>query len=228
MPFGGAFAQKYRGVDDISVSVIGDGVFDEGITYEIFNLAALHRLPLLIICENNKYAAHTPIEKRQAVGKLAERAPAFGIPFEKHDGNDVLLLLQTLERLVSEIRAGKGPRCIEIATYRFCGHVGPGEDEEMGYRSAEEVKQWKLRDPVLALRRQLAESVEQVQLEQLESGIDADVHSAIAAAKRAEWADFDDIVDMNWSGEYASVVEFKSRDAPTFKGSQSEALPGPF
>jgi len=128
MPFGGAFAQKYRGVDDISVSVIGDGVFDEGITYEIFNLAALHRLPLLIICENNKYAAHTPIEKRQAVGKLAERAQAFGIPFEKHDGNDVELLLQTLERIVPEIRAGKGPRCIEIATYRFCGHVGPGED----------------------------------------------------------------------------------------------------
>src|SRR4029079_9543401 len=89
MPIGGAFAQKYRGVDDISIAVMGDGVFDEGITYEIFNLAALHRLPLLIICENNKYAAHTPIDKRQAIGKLAERAAAFGIPFEKHDGNDV-------------------------------------------------------------------------------------------------------------------------------------------
>jgi pyruvate dehydrogenase E1 component alpha subunit len=228
MPFGGAFAQKYRGVDDISVSVIGDGVFDEGITYEIFNLAALHRLPLLIICENNKYAAHTPIEKRQAVGKLAERAQAFGIPFEKHDGNDVLLLLQTLERVAPEIRAGKGPRCIEIATYRFCGHVGPGEDEEMGYRSAEELRQWKMRDPVAALRRQLAESMEHAQLEQLESSIDAHVHSAIAAAKRAEWADFNDIIDMNWSGEYASVVEFKSGDVSTFAGSQSEALPGPF
>jgi pyruvate dehydrogenase E1 component alpha subunit len=182
----------------------------------------------LIICENNKYAAHTPIEKRQAVAKLAERTQAFGIPFEKHDGNDPLLLLETLERVVPEIRAGKGPRCIEIATYRFCGHVGPGEDEEMGYRSAEELNLWKLRDPVLALRRQLAESVEQLQLEQLESGIDADIHSAIAAAKRADWADFTDIVDMNWSGEYASIVEFKSGDVSTFAGSQSEALPGPF
>ena len=127
MPLGGAFAQKYRGVDDISVSIIGDGVFDEGITYEIFNLAALYRLPFLIICENNKYAAHTPIEKRQAVAKLAERAQAFGIPFEKHDGNDAALLLQVLERIVPEIRAGKGPRCIEIATYRYCGHVGPAK-----------------------------------------------------------------------------------------------------
>jgi TPP-dependent pyruvate/acetoin dehydrogenase alpha subunit len=98
----------------------------------------------------------------------------------------------------------------------------------MGYRSADELRQWKLRDPVAALRRQLAESIERAQLEQLESGIDADIHSAIAAAKRAEWADFNDIIDMNWSGEYASVVEFKSSDVSTFKGSQSEALPGPF
>jgi TPP-dependent pyruvate/acetoin dehydrogenase alpha subunit len=228
MPFGGAFAQKYRGVDDISVSIIGDGVFDEGVTYEIFNLAALHRLPLLIICENNKYAAHTPIEKRQAVGKLSERAPAFGIPFEKHDGNDVMLLLQTLERIVPEIRAGKGPRCIEVATYRFCGHVGPGEDEGMGYRSAEELKQWKRRDPVAALRRELAAGIDRNRLEQLESSIDAEVHSAIAAAKRADWANFDDIVAMNSSGEYARLLEFKSSEAPNFKGSQSEALPGPF
>src|SRR5262245_42976663 len=71
IPLGSAFAQRYRGVDDISISVIGDGVFDEGITYEVFNLAALHRLPLLIICENNKYAAHTAIERRQAVTLLA-------------------------------------------------------------------------------------------------------------------------------------------------------------
>src|SRR5262249_13242609 len=113
MPLGGAVGQKYRGVDDISGFVIGDGVFGAGSTDEIFNLAALYRLPFLIICENNKYAAHTPIEKRQAVANLAERAQAFGIPFEKHDGTDAVLLLQVLERIVPEIRAGKGPCCIE-------------------------------------------------------------------------------------------------------------------
>ena len=62
IPFGAAFAQKYRRLDDISVSIVGDGVFDEGITYEVFNLVALHHLPMLIICENNKYAAHTSID----------------------------------------------------------------------------------------------------------------------------------------------------------------------
>jgi TPP-dependent pyruvate/acetoin dehydrogenase alpha subunit len=228
MPLGGAFAQKYLGVDDISVSIIGDGVFDEGITYEVFNLAALHGLPLLIICENNNYAAHTPIGKRQAVTKLAERAQTFGIPFEKHDGNDVMLLLSTLERIVPNIRTGGGPRCIEIATYRFCGHVGPGEDEGMAYRSTEEVMTWKQRDPLAAMRRELVAEVAQDSLERLEAEINARIHAAIVAAKRAEWANFEDIMAMNWSGQYSSIVEFQETESPSFKGSQSEALPGPF
>src|SRR5215470_1313109 len=190
MPLGGAFAQKYNALDDVSVAVVGDGVFDEGITYEVFNLAALHRLPLLIICENNRYAAHTPVEKRQAVGKLAERAQTFGIPFEKHHGNDAPTLLRTLERIVPEIRAGNGPRLIEVATYRYCGHVGPGDDDGMGYRSVEEIEQWRSRDPVAAARRDLAAEIARDELERLEAETDAMIHSAIAAAKRADWADF--------------------------------------
>ena len=213
MPFGGAFAQKYRGGEDISVSVIGDGVFDEGITYEIFNLAALYRLPLLIICENNKYAAHTPIEKRQAVVQLTDRAQSFGIPFEKHDGYDAMLLLRTLERVVPEIRAGGGPRCIEIATYRYCGHVGPGEDEGMGYRTAEEIKHWKMRNPVATLRRELATDLDGGELGRLEEAIEADIRSAVAVAKRAPWPNFQEILPWNASGEYSDVVEFAASEA---------------
>src|SRR5262245_18077873 len=176
MPLGGAFAQKYRGVDDVSVSIIGDGVFDEGITYEIFNLAALYQLPLLIICENNKYAAHTAIERRQAVTLLAERAKAFGLPIDQLDGNDAELLLRTLERLVPQIRAGKGPHFIEIETYRFCGHVGPGNDEGVGYRSADEVERWRARDPVVAMRKKLVGAIQATELDQLERGVDDEVH----------------------------------------------------
>lgn len=229
IPFGAAFSQKYRGADDISVSVIGDGVFDEGVTYEIFNLAALHRLPLLIICENNKYAAHTPLERRQAVTLLAERAAVFGLPIVKLDGNDPVLLLHTLERLVPNIRAGTGPHFIEIETYRFCGHVGPGTDEEMGYRPADEVERWKSRDPVLRMRRELAATESRDELAPLERQIEADIHAAIAAAKRADFADMRGILAHNWSGEYASVVDrFTSGAKPVFHGGQSEARPGPF
>src|SRR5262249_57615460 len=109
--------EEYRRVEDSSVCVMGEGVFDEGITYEVFNLVALHHLPMLIICENNKYAAHTSIERRQALPKFAERARVFGLPSEQLDGNDCELLLRTLERVVPAIRAGKGPHSIEIQTY---------------------------------------------------------------------------------------------------------------
>src|SRR5262249_851975 len=139
IPLGAAFSQKYRRLSDISVSVIGDGVFDEGITYEVFNLAALHRLPMLIICENNRYAAHTALEQRQANPLLAEHAEVFGLPIARLDGNDCELLYETLSRIVPEIRSGKGPCFIEIETYRHCGHVGPGDDSGLGYRSADEI-----------------------------------------------------------------------------------------
>src|SRR5262249_5466949 len=136
IPFGAAFAQKYRRLDDISVSVIGDGVFDQGITYQAFNLVALHHLPMLIICATHKYDAHASIDGGQGPRKLGERARVFGLPSEQLDGNDCELLLRTLERVVPAIRAGKGPHFIEIETYRYCGHVGPGDDEGMGYRDA--------------------------------------------------------------------------------------------
>jgi pyruvate dehydrogenase E1 component alpha subunit len=139
-----------------------------------------------------------------------------------------MLLLRTLERIVPNIRTGSGPRCIEIATYRFCGHVGPGEDEAMAYRSTEEVMMWKQRDPVAAMRRELVAEVARDSLERLESEINGQIHAAIVAAKRAEWANFEDIMAMNWSGQYSSIVEFQKTESPTFKGSQSEALPGPF
>jgi TPP-dependent pyruvate/acetoin dehydrogenase alpha subunit len=229
IPLGAAFAQRYRGVDDISVSVVGDGVFDEGITYEVFNLAALHRVPLLIICENNRYAAHTPIERRLARPVLAERAQVFGVPAEKLDGNDPELLLRALERLIPDVRSGRGPHFLEIETYRFCGHVGPGDDDGLGYRSRQEIDRWRARDPVVALRGLLASTMDRDELEALEAAIDAEIDGAVVAAKRADFADFAAILGSNWSGEYAPVVErFVHSATLAFEGGQPEARLGPF
>lgn len=229
VPIGSAFAQKYRRVDDISVSVMGDGSFDEGITYETFNLAALHKLPLLVICENNNYAAHTSVEKRMAVPKLSERAESFGLPAVRLDGNDAVLLLETLQRVVPEIRAGSGPRFIEIETYRHCAHVGPQSDDSLQYRPAEELERWKARDPVHMLRARLAKAGGESDLKRLEAEAEAQVHAAIAAAKRAPFPDFKAMLASNWSGEYAAVADrFIADTAASFEGRQSEARPGPF
>lgn len=228
IPLGAAFSQKYRRVNDISVSVIGDGVFDEGVTYEIFNLAALHRLPLLIICENNKYAAHTAIDRRQAVPVLTERAKSFGLPVVKLDGNDCELLLEALQRIIPEIRAGSGPSFIEIETYRLCGHVGPGDDAEIGYRTLDELEYWKTRDPVETMRARLADIADRAELEQLERRLEASVCAAIDAAKGAPFADIEEILANNSSNSYDAVVRDFTVGAPGFETGQREAQPAPF
>jgi pyruvate dehydrogenase E1 component alpha subunit len=229
IPLGSAFAQRYRGLDAISVAVMGDGSFDEGITYETFNLAALHTLPLLVICENNGYAAHTSVERRIAVPRLAERAETFGLPAVRLDGNDAGLLLETLQRIVPEIRGGDGPRFVEIETYRHCAHVGPHSDDALQYRSAEEIARWKTRDPVLTLRRRLADAGDGAALARLESEVEAQIAAAVATAKSARFPDYAAMLASNWSGEYAAVAAgFITGPAATFEGGQSEARLGPF
>jgi TPP-dependent pyruvate/acetoin dehydrogenase alpha subunit len=138
-------------------------------------------------------------------------------------------LLRTLERVVPAIRAGKGPHFIEIETYRYCGHVGPGDDEGMGYRDAAEIQHWKTRDPIIVMRKRLDGVVDGRELERIEHEVEAEVHAAIASAKRASFADIRKVIATNWSGEYASVVSrFTHSVTPSFGGGQSEARPGPF
>jgi TPP-dependent pyruvate/acetoin dehydrogenase alpha subunit len=229
IPVGSAFAQKYRGTEDMSVAIIGDGSFDEGVTYEAFNLAALHRLPLLIICENNGYAAHTSVERRMANPALAERAKVFGLPTEKLDGNDPELLLQHLEPAVADLRRGGGPRFIEIETYRHCAHVGPSNDDALGYRPHEEVESWKARDPVPRLRRKVIDAAGEEELATIEGEIEARIKAAIEHAKQAPFPDFAATLAMNWAGTYSSVVtHFVDSGAPGFEPGQAEARLGPF
>jgi pyruvate dehydrogenase E1 component alpha subunit len=226
---GSAFAQKYRGVDDISVAVIGDGSLDEGISYELLNLAALHRLPLLIICENNRYAAHTPVEQRMSSPFLAKHAQAFGLETANLDGNDPVLLLGHLQTIVSRLRSGSGPVFVEIETYRLCAHVGPGDDLGLGYRTVEEIDRWKLRDPVVRMRQVLADTPIAADLTGMESDIETSIRSAIAAAKAADFHNFSEVVAMNWSGEYSTKIGAFVGDAlHAFEGGQSETRLLPF
>src|SRR5262249_36768300 len=106
---------------------------------------------------------------------------------------------------------------------------GPGTDEGAGYRTAGEVERWKARDPVVTMRKVIAGDMKAGDLDKLERDVDAEVHAAIAAAKRAAFPDFRNIMSGNWSGEYAPVIErFTSGATPIFQGGQTEARPGPF
>ena len=229
IPIGAAFAQKYRKIDEISIAVMGDGSFDEGFTYDVFNLASLYRLPLLIICENNHYAAHTALDRRMAVPQLAERAQAFGLPISKLNGNDPERLLAELEKLIPAIRKGGGPFFMEIETYRFSAHVGPAPDDALGYRSAEEIEHWRKRDPVPRMREVLLGECGQSQICDIETAIEGRIRDAIAAAKQAEFPDFGASMAMNYAGTYSPVVRhFVESATDRFAAGQAEARLGPF
>src|SRR5206468_2160238 len=134
---GYAYSVQFRRENRMVVSFFGDGATDEGVFDESINFAALKRLPILFVCENNSYAIHTHQRKRQHVTNIAERARVRGIPSEIVD-DDLSKLLSSAEEAVAAVRGGEGPRFLECLTYRWREHVGPAEDFHLGYRTREE------------------------------------------------------------------------------------------
>jgi TPP-dependent pyruvate/acetoin dehydrogenase alpha subunit len=133
------------------VSFFGDGATEEGVFHESLNFAALKKLPILFVCENNRYAIHTHQRQRQATEDICGRVRTHGVPTERIEQNDVLALHDAAKRLVGTMREGTGPAFIECMTYRWLEHVGPGEDFALGFREREEAASWKAGDPVKAL-----------------------------------------------------------------------------
>jgi TPP-dependent pyruvate/acetoin dehydrogenase alpha subunit len=144
---GYAYAVQLRREDRIVVSFFGDGATDEGVFDESINFAALKRLPILFVCENNAYAIHTHQRQRHSVTNIADRARGRGVAAEIVE-DDFSTLLARVDDAVSAIRRGEGPRFLECMTYRWKEHVGPGEDFHLGYRTREEAEPWFARDAV--------------------------------------------------------------------------------
>jgi TPP-dependent pyruvate/acetoin dehydrogenase alpha subunit len=140
---GYAYALKLQKKDSIVVSFFGDGATDEGVFYESLNFAALKRLPIIFICENNFYAIHTHLLRRHKDANLCERVSAFGIPAEQIGNNDVLKINERIKAAVALLRTKRGgPFFFECLTYRWKEHVGPNDDFHLGYRSYEEARPW--------------------------------------------------------------------------------------
>ena len=178
---GYAFAQKALRSGNIVAAFFGDGATEEGVFYESLNFAALHKIPVLFICENNFLAIHEPITKRQATDRLVERVASFGIPTARVISGDVFEIYEAASALVNIIRSDHGPAFIECHTYRWREHVGPGEDYDAGYRSRDELAKWQAKDAVtLVARRLLPQQRREIEIE-IERRIDAAVAFAEAS-----------------------------------------------
>jgi acetoin:2,6-dichlorophenolindophenol oxidoreductase subunit alpha len=177
---GVAFAARYRGTDEVTLCFFGDGATNIGAFHEALNLAAVWRLPVLFVCENNRYMEYTPIASVTSVpNPAADRAAANGMPGVIVDGNDVIAVHGVMAEAVERARSGGGPTVVEALTYRHYGHsrTDPGT-----YRPEAEVEEWLARDPLVVGRQRLFElGVTQTEVDV----VDARAAETVAAASRA-------------------------------------------
>lgn len=145
---GSALAESIRGGKRVTVVFHGDSVPEEGSWHESANLAALKKLPVIFICENNLYCTHLPLDRRRVRDNLGAIAGEHGLYPVTVDGNNVLDVYCAAREAVKRTRQGYGPSFIECRTYRWHGHVGPNYDVDMGLRSSEEIEAWKERCPI--------------------------------------------------------------------------------
>jgi pyruvate dehydrogenase E1 component alpha subunit len=185
---GTAWSSQFRGTDQVTVAFFGDGTTNIGAFHEALNLAAIWKLPVIFVCENNLYMEYTPIGQVTAVGRpAADRASAYGLAPVAIDGNDADVVYQTALEAVSRARSGEGPSLIEAVTYRHGGHsrADPGK-----YRPDSEVAAWLAKDPIPRFRARLvSDGAEASLLDSVEAEARAEVDLAREQAKAAPFAD---------------------------------------
>jgi TPP-dependent pyruvate/acetoin dehydrogenase alpha subunit len=152
---GAGLAAQIEGKGRVAVSFFGDGAASAGPFHESINIAALWKLPVIYVCENNSYGVNMPVAEAVAVKDVADRATAYGIPGVVVDGNDVLAVYEVAEAAVKRARAGQGPTLIECKTYRWRGHTEITGTPDR--RPPEEVEEWKQRDPIARFATRLKE-----------------------------------------------------------------------
>ena len=182
---GMALANKMRNKERISVAFFGDGAVEEGVFWESINFAVVHQLPVLFVCENNFYATHSHILKRQFNANIVDRIEPHGFSCMTVDGNDVVCVHKTAERLIGYVRQGLGPAFIEAKTYRWKEHWGPGEDWHLGYRSKKEGDRWKVKCPIGLLKQKLIELKTEVDFDRLSQTINNEIEEAVIFAKQS-------------------------------------------
>jgi pyruvate dehydrogenase E1 component alpha subunit len=187
---GAGLSARVRGTDQVALCFFGDGASNEGSFHESLNLAAIWKLPVVFLCENNLYGATTPARDVVAVEDIADRAAGYGIPGEIVDGQDASAVHAVVSRAVARARNGEGPSLVEAKTYRYGEHA-EGLIIPVAYRDEAEVERWKQRDPVRIQRRRLLEAgiLAEAQAAEIEAEIAGLVEEAVAFARESDFPD---------------------------------------
>jgi acetoin:2,6-dichlorophenolindophenol oxidoreductase subunit alpha len=185
-----AFASRYRDASDVSVCFFGDGSTNIGAFHESLNLAAVWKLPVVFVCENNGFGEFTPMATVTSVKDIAVRAKAYDIPGQIVDGNDVLEVFRYTSEAVARARAGEGPTLLECKTYRWEGHF-VGEQAILGdgaYREQSEVEQWRRKCPLIRFEKWCAKSgkISSAELTKIVAETEKELADAVEFARSSE------------------------------------------
>lgn len=187
-----ALADRMQRRRAVTACFFGDGATAEGEFAESLNLAALWKLPVLFLCENNLYAMGTALERHEADPQIVHRPAAFGVPAEQVDGMDVVAVERAVRYAAEAVREGGGPRFLELMTYRFRAHSM--YDAEL-YRDKDEVRRWKERDPIDLFDRRLREQgwLDDATRAALEGDVGAELEAAVRFAEESPWEPLEDL-----------------------------------
>ncbi|MBI5447021.1 MAG: thiamine pyrophosphate-dependent dehydrogenase E1 component subunit alpha [Deltaproteobacteria bacterium] len=195
---GAAFGTVMRGEDRVTAVFFGDGATEEGTFCESLNFAALKRLPVVFVCENNHFSVYSPLSVRQPEGhRIATVARGHGVEAFQGDGNDAVEVHDLARRAVEKARSGGGPTFLEFETYRWREHCGPNFDDDLGYRGKADADRWRCRCPVDRLRSELLAAGEATaeEVEAMEARIRAEVEEAVAFAAESPFPSEDTLVE---------------------------------
>jgi acetoin:2,6-dichlorophenolindophenol oxidoreductase subunit alpha len=179
---GAAMAYKMRKEQRVAVAFFGDGTLEEGHVHETMNLAALYRLPIVFICENNLYSSHMHWSERRVADNLDRAGEFHSIPGERVDGNDVEAVYQAASTAIAKARNRAGPSFLECRTFRWKGHVGASSDLDVGVKRRGELSQWIVKDPIARVEARLRELGVQ---EFDDRAIDNEIQTALTNARAA-------------------------------------------
>lgn len=202
-----AFAEKYKGTDNVVLCYFGDGAARQGILHETFNLAMLWKLPVIFICENNNYAMGTSIERTSNVVDIYKLADAYEMPADKVDGMTPELVHDSVARAVKRAKEGGGPTLLEMKTYRYKGH---SVSDPQKYRSKDEVDEYKNQDPITKVANTILENgfALQSDLDAIDQKINAIVEQSVKFAEESPWPADDELLkDVYVDQDYPFIVD---------------------
>ncbi len=202
-----AFAEKYKGTENICLTFFGDGAARQGMVHEVFNMAMLWKLPVVFICENNNYAMGTSVERTSNVVDIYKLADAYEMPADSVDGMSCELIHESVARAVKRARSGDGPTLIELKTYRYKGH---SISDPQKYRSKDEVEEYKQRDPIQQVLTTILKNkyATQDEINAINKRVDDKVIASVKFAEESPWPSDDEMLkDIVTQSDYPFIVD---------------------